>query len=133
MSVYYNRMVLKVYNPEECSKLPTYNKSNKFVSECDGHELKLNINRYEHKPFKTALFLHAITAFSKVPNESKEVRAPLNDVSPERTIGPNTHFLQYMHSAVRLWESFDTTQVEESVEEEETEHINIGDTSEQFK
>ena len=127
-----NRMVLKVYNPEECSKLPTFHESKNFVSEYDGFELQLNINGYEHKPFKTALNLHAMTAFSKVPNESKEVKTPLKNVSPERTIGPNTHFSQYMLHAVRLWESFDTSQVEESVEDEETEHINIEDTSEQI-
>lgn len=128
-----NRMVLKVYNPEECSKLPTFYGSKNFVSEYEGFELQLNINGYEHKPFKTALNLHAITAFSKVPNESDEVKAPLHNVSPERTIDPSTRFSQYMLNAVRLWESFDATQVEESIAEEETEHINMEDTSEQIK
>ena len=130
--IFNNRMVLKVYNPEECSKLPTFNKSNKFVSEYDGHELKLNINGYEHKPFKTALCHHAITAFSKLPNENNEMQRPPNDLSPEREI-PNTRFSQYLNSAVRLLESVDLTQVEESVEEEETEHINVEDTSEQIQ
>ena len=95
--------------------------------------MQLNRNGYEHKPFKTALNPHAITAFSKVPNESNEVKAPIHNVSPEKTIDPNTRFSQYMLNAVRLWESFDTTQVEESIEVEETEHINMEETSEQIK
>ena len=83
-----DRMVLKVYNWGECSKLPTFDGSTNFVSEYDGFELRLKLNGYGHKPFQTALILHAIIAFSKVSNESIQGNYPASNVSPERTVDP---------------------------------------------
>ena len=69
-----DRTVLKVYNPEECSKLPLFNGSPDFVGDYDGFELQLKISEDELKHLQTALYLHAMTAFagvsrSEIPDE----------------------------------------------------------------
>ena len=54
-------LVAKVYNFDECKKLPLFEGSNRFVFEFDG----LPLNLGEHNPLKTALFLHSYFAYLK--------------------------------------------------------------------
>ena len=104
LNIFNDRTVLKVYNPEECSKLPLFNDSPDFVGDYDGIDLQLKIGEYEHKSFKTALYLHTMTAFLRVsPNEIPDE----NDCSI------------FMRTVRRARESIDTAAHEENV------HIHI--------
>lgn len=122
-----DRIISRVYNWSDCSKLPTYNGSPKFVSRYDRHELQSNLDRHEHKPHKTVLFFHAVIASTKVTDSGTFCSPPLN-VSQEKTAEPNKYFSQCVSTLSWIYESLDKAALdrihesdEESVEGKEEE------------
>ena len=123
-----NRIVMKVLNSNACKKIPIFQGSTESVDDYDGRELNLQCGSYQHNPFRTALYAHALQAHLRMYDERKvssDCEPLLSDVSPERLNSVRAEFLDFAGSVTKLYSSINHEVLNEIREDEEEGSINV--------
>jgi hypothetical protein len=135
---YTDRIVLKVLNSKACKEIPIFQGSTESVDNYDGNELNLQCGRYEHKPFRTALYVHAVQAHRQIYGERKvssycDPRGAdlLYDVSPERLPNMSVDFMEFARSVTKLYSSINREILNEIREDDEEESVDVVKEEEQ--